>query len=198
MQVVDQESYDPKTNTHRGKWVPWPALANFKLPAIARTSGGVDPECAATMRAVIRGEKPWPLFLYGDVGSGKTCAALVVADWAGEAAYVEVPALCRMLIAADKGEPSDDGDVIHAGNLRRNWKRANVAILDELGSREKVSDFAYETVKWAIDERVNNGLPLILISNCDGAAIAKLYDDRIASRAASGTIVRFTGDRRIK
>lgn len=75
--------------------------------------------------------------------------------------------------------------------------RAHLVVVDELGSRDRVSDHHYECVKRIIDER--QGQPLALASNHDIEALARLYDDRIASRIAAGTVLGLDGDdRRLK
>ncbi len=81
----------------------------------------------------------------------------------------------------------------------RFWARlaaAPLVVLDELGCRERASDAHYEAVKTAIDER--QGKPLVAITNLAIDQIATLYDDRISSRLAAGTVLTLgCGDRRI-
>jgi DNA replication protein DnaC len=96
-----------------------------------------------------------------------------------------------------------DGIITSAGyayydaDVWKGWRGATIAVLDELGIREKASDFQYETVKKAIDERIDNERPLILISNMSIPELARCYDDRIASRVGSGTVLVMNGDRRL-
>lgn len=169
------------------------------LPRVPRSLAGIDPGLRATIRSLIVGEQPWPLFLNGPAGCGKTCAALCMLDYAtGE--YFTAAGLCATLIQAQQGQLSWS----HEG---RNgplwpamvWKRVATAMLvvfDEIGARERVSDYHYETVQQLLDER--GGLPLVCISNLDEQGIARIYDDRILSRLASGTVVRLDAkDRRI-
>ena len=69
-------------------------------------------------------------------------------------------------------------------------------ILDEIGGRDRVSDHHYEAVKTLLD--VRQGKPLMVLSNLGLSEIEKVYDDRIASRLATGTIVRVDAkDRRL-
>jgi len=71
-------------------------------------------------------------------------------------------------------------------------------VLDEIGAREKVSDSHYEIVKHALDARIDQGKPMVIISNNTPEELAKLYDGRIYSRIASGTVLNVTGeDRRL-
>src|SRR5262249_12878111 len=79
------------------------------------------------------------------------------------------------------------------------WERianAPLIVLDEIGSKERVSDHHYETVKGVLDKR--HGRPLICISNLNLDEIKNVYDDRIASRLAAGTVFELLGeDRRL-
>lgn len=80
------------------------------------------------------------------------------------------------------------------------WKhvtQCELFVLDELATREKVSDFHYTAVKRVLDRR--EGKPLVVLSNATLAAVESIYDDRIASRLASGTVLNLDGeDRRLK
>ena len=136
----------------------------------------------------------WPLTLIGPAGVGKTCLAWLLFDGChGKRLYREVPDLLTWLIRADQGEDT----LMSSGGFWSDWRGAKVAILDEIGARERVSDFHYETVKRAIDSR--EGQPLILVSNLTIGQIAKVYDDRIASRMAAGTVIEIQGrDRRLE
>lgn len=137
--------------------------------------------------AVVTGE--WPITMLGPVGTGKTCAALCLLDLVGTRRYTTVQTMCDELIAAQR----DDADRGPTDWWHR-WSRAKCCVLDELGTRDKVSEFQYECVKRAIDSR--EGAPLICISNATIGELANLYDDRIASRLAGGTVIHFTGDDR--
>lgn len=137
--------------------------------------------------AVVTGE--WPITMLGPVGTGKTCAALCLLDMVGTRRYTTVQTMCDELIASQR----DDSD--HGPTAWWNrWARAKCCVLDELGTRDKVSEFQYECVKKAIDLR--DGAPLVCISNASLRELASLYDDRIASRLAAGTVIHFTGDDR--
>lgn len=153
----------------------------------------------ATIRWLARGDEPWPLFLFGDVGAGKTCAGLAIGDMAHEAVsyYCGVPELCDLLIEARQGRRHwSTGYKRTVLDVWKGWENAGVTILDELGARDNVSDHHHETVKRAIDSR--EGKPSVCISNLSIKDLTSIYDDRIASRLASGTVFRLTGDRRLQ
>lgn len=158
--------------------------------------GKIDHGLRTTIRRLVCGELPWPLVLIGPAGTGKTCAALCLVDHA-HGRYWTAGDLCGLLIRAQDGryEWSNGGygGKWHPEDVWGWIATAPLVALDEIGTRA-VSDFAYETVKRVIDER--EGKPLVVISNADLAALGRLYDDRIVSRLAAGTVVELAGDDR--
>lgn len=145
--------------------------------------------------AVVGG--PWPLVFVGDVGTGKTCAALSLLDWvAGSRRYFTVADLCDELIAVQGGQREYGQRKDTVVHWWERFKSVACVVVDELGARTKVSDFQYESVKRAIDLREDR--PAVFITNLTLDELAKVYDDRIASRLAGGTVIQFDGeDRRI-
>lgn len=135
---------------------------------------------------------PWPLVLVGEPGTGKTCAALCLLDFCAGRKFYTVMELCEELIEVQKDRKEYGGAPDSIGAWWKRWKEANCTVLDELGARDKVSDFQYECVKRAIDER--HMKPAIFISNLGLDQLARVYDDRIASRLAAGTVIQFTGE----
>ncbi len=155
----------------------------------------IDPQLRKTIRSVVGGLQPWPLVLLGQQGAGKTCAGLCLIDCFG-GWYVPLPDLCRMLVAAQKGELQwSSGHKRTEGEIWEAIRSSNLIVLDELGQRSKVTDFHYETAKRVLDDR--EGKPLTVISNLSVSAIADVYDNRIASRLSGGTIFKLCGDRRL-
>lgn len=149
------------------------------------------------------GKAPWPLFIHGPAGVGKTCAGLLLCDYAVNADYFSVIGLTERLLQAIGGRLSEfypeAGKSIDV-TPEKLWERLrgrSVVVLDELGSRTQVSDFHYETVKRLLDLRENR--PFVVLSNLDLGKIATIYDDRVASRLGAGTVVKLLGDdRRLK
>lgn len=156
------------------------------------------------LRELVAGRAPWPLFLHGPPGTGKTCAALALADhlreW--ECRYVTAADLTARVMATfgtrDAYDWTPFGRFRDAGvnpDAPSGKTGALLVVLDELGTRE-VKDTHYECVQRVIDLR--EGLPLILVSNHDADRIARVYDERIASRCQAGTVVELAGrDRRV-
>ncbi len=166
---------------------------------IARRIDAITPELRSEIRAVIGGEKPWPLVLFGEAGTGKTCAALCMLDYAG-GDYFTVYSLCARLIQSQQGrlEWSQEGrgGVIWPDKFWSMMASQPLVVMDELGCRDRPSDPHYEAVKEVIEIRA--GKPLVVISNHGLERIAQLYDARIASRLAAGTVFCLDGeDRRL-
>lgn len=147
------------------------------------------------IRELCRGYKEWPLFLYGDVGTGKTCAGLCLVDNCG-GMYFTAGDLCQELIDAGKGilNFKESGHKLYARDIWLAIRAVPVVVLDEVGGRDKVSDFHYDTVKGVLDAREYK--PLVVISNLGLEQIAELYDMRITSRLGAGTVVEVAGDDR--
>lgn len=157
-----------------------------------RTWEAVDPTVFNSVCDAVQGDL-WPLTLIGPAGVGKTCLAWLLYDGCfGKRLFREVPEMLARLIRWDQGDETRT----RSSEFWSDWSEAKIAVLDELGARERVSDFHYETVKRAIDLRHDK--PLVLVSNLTLGQIAKVYDDRIASRMAGGVVIEMRGkDRRI-
>jgi chromosomal replication initiation ATPase DnaA len=167
---------------------------------VRRSLAEVDPELNAVFGELCAGRSPWPLLLHGAAGRGKTCAALCLLDHA-RGWYRALPDLLDEVIAVQKGQAVTKGLVNEGGGqlvtVPAFWKEVGstpLFVLDELGCRDSVSDHHYQTVKRLLD--VRECRPLVVISNLSPEAIERLYDDRVASRLAAGTVVELFGDDR--
>lgn len=171
-----------------------PKPVRIHQPRIARTVAGINPALRDALRALVAGNAPWPLFLGGAVGTGKTCSALCLLDYAG-GEYHTVSGLCALLIRSQQGrlEWSNEGrgGIVWPESLWNRLAIANLVVLDEIGCRGQVSDAHYETVKQLVDER--HGKPFVAISNLELADLGRVYDDRLASRLAAGTVLHLAG-----
>lgn len=151
----------------------------------------------SSIRSLVSGSAAWPLFLHGPAGTGKSCAALCLLDYAG-GLYWTTPGLCDLLTRCQQGREEwyreGSGGKIHPEQFWVSVSKASLCVLDELGAREKVSDHHYECVKRVLDER--EGRPLCVVSNLDPERLTVLYDDRIVSRLVAGAVVKVAGDDR--
>lgn len=162
------------------------------------TRDGIDAKLRTTLQNLLAGKETWPLALYGNAGSGKTCAALLALEWSGKTAYyTTLPRFCERVGDAMHGRlETTTGYKLQTEDVWQEWCRVEIAVMDELGTRDKVSDHHYETLKNALDYR--EGLATIYISNLGRTQLAKDYDRRITSRLSAGTTATLTGDRRLK
>lgn len=145
-----------------------------------REMSQVDERLQALFRALCRGEAPWPLLLHGPAGTGKTSAALALCDFAATACYHTLDQLCDQIMSHDA-----DFDWI-AGKA--------LAVLDELGTRNRASDLPYSAAKRFADARY--GLPTIYVTNLRPSQLVEAFDDRVASRVCCGTWFCLDGDDR--
>lgn len=153
------------------------------------------------LHSCIDGKEPWPLLIHGPPGTGKTCAALCVLDLA-QGEYFTVADYCEQHNEAKAGrlQVSNGGQIWRPTPFSfraRFIDRPPLIVLDELGARQQVTDAHYEAVKFAIDLRENR--PFIVISNVKPEQIGAMYDARIFSRLAAGTVIEVAGpDRRLE
>jgi len=127
------------------------------------------------LEALLAGETPWPGYVFGRTGSGKTCAGLLVFD-AYEAVWLEARTL------ADRCW--EDGHV-----LWRQAARVPLVIVDEVGAG--TTDRDWLGLKRLADLRVNR--PTLWISNLTPDALLEAFDERIYSRLCCGTVVGVVG-----
>ena len=170
------------------------------MPHVFRELAEIDPGLRLLLRDLLNGKAPWPLLLHGPVGVGKTCAALCVLDYAG-GMYVTVAELTDRTRWAQQGRLFTTGETgcqyeQSEGGYWCKVKRAAVAVLDEIGTRQQVSAHHSCCVQRFTDER--SGMPSILLSNLQPDHLAEVYDDRIVSRLCAGSVVKLSArDRRL-
>lgn len=172
---------------------PDPGVKRLR-PEVPRDRARIPRALVVALRDCSDGRSPWPLFVYGPAGVGKTCAGLYLADRVarGSVGFTDFAGLCGRMADAKNGR-----DTLTAEQLWRQWAGHGLCVLDEIGLRDAVSDHVYEVAQRAIDLRA--GKPLLVLSNLDLNALAKVFDDRVASRLASGTVVHVDGpDQRLR
>lgn len=193
---------------------PEPAAAR----GVRRELSEIDPGLRATLRALLAGQEPWPLYLWGPAGTGKTSAALALLDHCGPCplkgqwspdvwdwlhGFVEVRHVPRVKIGADRGafcwsRDGNAGDVTW-DRLARDLRDAPVAVYDEIGVGREASDFRLDVLIEVLNLRADDPVrPFVVTSNLPPSEVARVvYDDRVASRILSGTIFHLAGaDRR--
>lgn len=171
------------------------------LPHLTRVRSEIDPGLRAAVREVCEGRRPWPLLICGPAGCGKTRAGLCLVDAVmGSARYATLPDLCHdhnEIRAGNVWYPGARGPRKRVADFWREVESPVLLVVDEIGARQNVSDAHFEVLKGVLDAR--EGRPLVAITNLDLQAIARVYDDRVASRLAAGTVVALDGaDRRLQ
>jgi DNA replication protein DnaC len=140
---------------------------------------------AAGLSKLVVGELPWPLFVYGGAGRGKSSLGLALADHVRKSLYITV---------------SDFVDQLAGYNHQKaeTWEQFNwtkyaeppLVVIDELGTRS-LTEVQYDSLLRLIDRRETH--PLVLISNFDIPHLITLYDQRLASRLDAGTVIEWIG-----
>jgi DNA replication protein DnaC len=173
-----------------------PLPTRHLLPEKDRSLAEIDPVLRRAIRDCVAGREPWPLVVLGPPGVGKTCAGLCLLDYAG-GFYYQAPALAHEVIRAINGQVhTPAGRAVTAEQLWKEFARASLFVLDELGAKGNVNDWHYEQVKRLLDDR--EGQPTLVLSNMGFERLLVLYDDRVVSRLSAGTVVQLEGaDRRL-
>ena len=174
----------------------------------------VDDGLRKTFRSLITGAAPWPLYLWGPAGTGKTSAALVLLDYCGEGSwridpdihdfhhgYTEMRSLAALKIGAENGRHSYEYGVPEKyscwPNMLRQWRKLPLVVVDEIGVGGNVADFKLDTLLEVLNTRCDSPVrPMVVTSNLDPVEVERVYDDRVASRILAGTVYKLTGDDR--
>lgn len=149
--------------------------------------------------AVSRGM--WPIYLHGEAGRGKTCAAACVfAAWTeGHPVWLRLPAFLSLIQECRRHRvvlPGSAHEVGESSIWRSRVEQPGLLVVDDIGLRDP-TESQFEIVYEMVDRR---GLkPVIYTSNLSLPALQRLYDGRISSRILRGLAVEVTGvDRRLE
>lgn len=196
-----------------------PSPACLAQRGTRRELAEIDPELRTAIRGLVTGQKPWPLYLWGHAGTGKTSAALAVLDYAGPtektnpppgslhdwfAGYAEIRALAGLRIRADHGlgfeyfgcSPKESTWY----RLIDHWTAAPVVVLDEIGIGKETGDFKLDVLIEVLNARCGDPVrPLIVTGNVKPSELPTVCDDRVADRVLAGTVFHLSGpSRRMK
>lgn len=156
-------------------------------PTVYRVLDRVPRDIRNAVNACYRGDAPWPLTLSGPSGLGKTCAGLLLTDYRGGVGWTWYGLACEQCEEMRRIKLSAD----RTADYWARWTRYRVCVIDEIGQRGTSTEHQRETLQFALDKRT--GMPLVLISNIDLAALSSVYDERIGSRLAGGTFLSADG-----
>lgn len=157
-------------------------------------------------------DRKFPVFVFGPVGCGKTCAAaLVYRTWrvsANRPGTVRWRRCDTILDEILKARFSDGvtvetpgGDLVKMteSGLFNMFGAADLAVLDDIGT-SKLNDERYAALLRLLDSRV--GKPTLITSNKGPDELAGsseapgVYDNRIVSRLCAGLVISVSGDDR--
>lgn len=173
----------------------------------------IEPKLRETIRRLAKGELPWPLFLSGAAGRGKSAAALCLADHVYQSAYFRFTMFLRACELARKGvvwlrrwRRQDDltgsvkfrlEDVAYdEPKFWRMMREFPLVVVDDIATRGGYTEPQYDHLYDLIEERSLK--PLVLVSNLSLKELGGVFDDRIISRIARGTVFTLDGaDRRL-
>lgn len=165
---------------------------------------------------------PWPLYLFGDAGLGKTCASLVMLDYMGMdaigarltscseqirpwmAGFIDVRSIAGVKINTDKGRhkwgDKDGDEVVRWDRLLKVIRQRPLVVFEEIGVGRESTDFKLDSLLELLDQRANDPIrPFVVTSNLKPSEIPQVYDDRVADRVLCGTVHRMEGpSRRMK
>ena len=145
---------------------------------LERDLNEVSPKVLQQIRSVCNCERPWPIYMYGKTGVGKTSAALAITDHVTRCWYTDI---------ADMPPPWER----HWGDWNQ-IRRCNLVVIDDIGQvgAEK-TDFEYKQIAKVF--RLRNYKPTIWVSNHEPKLIDELFDTRIWDRLCKGTIIHYDG-----
>ena len=166
-------------------------LGNVR-PGIPRSMDLVDKELKRLFLRLLVAQEPWPLYLHGLQGRGKTMATLALCDAVAESKYFT---------------PSELMDTCINNPYRLPWSPEQrrypieLSVLDEVGAdvgSGKRAEWHKEIVRLFCDHREQyHHRVAVYVSNLPPELIREKYDDRVASRMLCGTLYELTGvDRR--
>lgn len=138
----------------------------------------------------------WPIYLFGNVGVGKTCvAAHFYREFDGSAKWMRFTQFCdRSAQLLRDGEATFwEGDQCYQYSRENWWEsigREGIYVIDDVGVGER--DVIRTEALWNLLE-ARTRKPLILTSNLHPDKLHDQYDQRIVSRIYAGTRIFLNG-----
>lgn len=147
------------------------------------------------------GASPWPLFVFGGAGVGKSRFGMLVRDWYGGCycdfadLLAEYVLIRRGLLVADDAHfwPESGTYNINEGRWIQGLRTPRMFILDDIGRKSDTeAGTAVDLLTRFLD--VRDGHPTVVISNHDIPKLAEVYeDDRVISRLSAGSACEVVG-----
>ncbi len=136
--------------------------------------------CSMFVKDYLEGKNPQGLYIFGQVGSGKTHLACSIANQlikSGiEVLFIVVPDyIDDIKFSWDESTSYREKEILDQG------REATILIMDDLGAHS-YSDWTKSKIYSILNHRINTGLPTIITSNLNFQDIEKYLDTRISSR----------------
>ena len=136
--------------------------------------------CKLFTKDYLRGKNPRGLYIFGQVGSGKTHLACSIANQlikkGLEVLFVVVPDYLE-----DIKHSWDQGNDYNEKEILDQAREVAVLVMDDLGAHS-YSEWTKSKIYSILNHRINNNLPTIITSNLEYHEIEKHLDHRISSR----------------
>lgn len=141
--------------------------------------------------------KGWWLYLWGNIGAGKTHTATAVSNELIQNHLVQVLFLNLWEVAQRVKNTFEKETKQQDSTLFEDMKKVELLVIDDIGV-EKVSDWLAEQIYLVVNHRYENRLPMIVTSNQSLEDLARTHRPQICSRLQEMCrVVKFTGtDRR--
>jgi DNA replication protein DnaC len=136
--------------------------------------------CRDFVKSCLNGKNPSGLYIFGQVGSGKTHLACSIANdlirGGTEVLFVVVPDyLDEIKHSWDEGSESSEKEILDRA------REVAVLVMDDLGAHS-YSEWTKSRIYAILNHRINNSLPTIITSNLEYLEIGNYLDYRISSR----------------
>ena len=113
-------------------------LPNRVRQAKVRDVTGVPPGLWPCIQGLCEGKAHWPLFLYGPVGTGKSCAAMCLSDRVAGAEFWTMPDFVTAFQEVKAGRKDyyhlGQGRDLHLGGLVGSHRETTIACVGRCGS----------------------------------------------------------------
>ena len=186
----------PKSKLQKANTTPWEYEFQTPLPPHAPNA-----KSALTWRKVSQGviaelnAARFPIYLWGNPGCGKSSiAGLIYMGATGRPIWINAIEGMRAVATSCVDPQPLWGFGLVPLREREHWDELGeraLVVLDDIALRDRASDAQFEVMQKFLTVRQNR--PTIITGNLSIGKVAKVYDDRVASRLAAGTAIEITG-----
>lgn len=136
--------------------------------------------CRCFVRDCLNGKNPRGLYIFGQVGSGKTHLACSIANdlikGGTEVLFVVVSDyLEEIKYSWDQSSDYSEREILDRA------REVSVLVMDDLGAHS-YSDWTKSKIYAILNHRINNNLPTVITSNLEYLEVGNYLDHRISSR----------------